>query len=198
MVSAPQENGTMEKRSYTPYDVRSTTFSLLVKHYAGGKGSSYLHSVRAGQFVEVSDPIEPEVDANALLKRTSVVLVAGGTGVAPIYTVAKSLLEASQGPRVHLFACFRDERDVLLGEQLEHLHEEFPGRLNLHFVFSQADLSRFHNCVAFHGRFCERHLQHVVTFADAAVVCGPPGFGDSAVRVLSNQLALPPSDVVVL
>jgi NAD(P)H-flavin reductase len=198
MVTAPQKDGTVEKRSYTPYDIQSTTFSLLVKVYPGGKGSGYLNSIRAGEFVEVSDPIEPEVDAQALLKRASVVLVAGGTGVAPIYTVAKHLLSVAGGPRVHLFACFRDEHDVLLGVQLEHLQEEFPGRLNLHFVFSRADLSRFHNCVAFTGRFNERHIAHVVNAADAAVVCGPPSFGDDVVRVLGNQLSIPSNNVVVL
>lgn len=193
MVSSPTV-----KRSYTPFEINATTFSILVKRYEGGHGSGYLHGVRGGEFVEMSDPIEPEVDAEALTRFKSIVLVAGGTGVAPIYSVAKHLLAVSGGPHVFLFACFRDEHEVLLGQQLEDLQDEFPSKLDLHFVFSRQDLSHYHNRVAFHGRFNPRHLENVVQWADGAVVCGPPSFGDDAVRTLSTKLSMPTSAISVL
>jgi ferredoxin-NADP reductase len=200
VVNAPQRDGTVVKRSYTPFEINSTSFCVVVKHYPGGMGSGYLHAVRGGEFVEMSGPVEPEVDAERLAKHSNVVLVAGGTGVAPIFSVAKYLLSPSAPgtPHVYLYACFRDEDDVLLAQELSDLQDAYPGRLDLHFVFSRADVSHFHNRVAFHGRFQERHLKHVVRNADAAVICGPPGFGESAASVLEKKLSIRSTAITIL
>lgn len=183
-------------RTYTPYEVSSTSFSIMVKKYPGGKVSSYIHSLRPGDFVEVSSPIEPEVPISSLTGNV-VVMVAGGTGVAPLLTMARALVTDAAKKRVVFFACFRNEDDALLAHQLSTLADVYHN-LEPYFVFSQADCARFEQRHAFSGRFCKDHVVQAVTAADSVISCGPPKFSDAVTAVVRDSLGVNPSKIFSL
>lgn len=194
MVTTPKGSS----RSYTPYIVNDTSFTMMVKRYPNGEVSSFLHQLKVGDYADVSEPMEPMVAIQDIAAET-IVMVAGGTGVAPLYSMAEHVARAEGKQRVIFFACFRNEADALLQEELAAMNDMTYGRVAVHFVFSQADLSRFLSCPAFFGRFSGRHLEEAVQTAGAAIICGPPGFGESASKVISNTLPMIPSqDIFVL
>ena len=100
---------------------------------------------------------------------------AAGSGITPILSIVKSVLEGEPGSRFVLFYGNRKQSTTMFIEDLFALKNRFPERLQLHFVFSQeeqefpissgrldADKVR-----ELYAHFC-RGLE-----PEAAFVCGP-------------------------
>ncbi|MFB8270774.1 2Fe-2S iron-sulfur cluster-binding protein [Streptomyces sp. NPDC055955] len=101
---------------------------VTVKAVAGGVGSGWIcESVEPGDELEVLPPAgtftPPDLDGDVLL-------VAGGSGITPVVSIAKSALAAGRG-RVALLYANRDEESVIFREELRLLGVEFAGRLTV-------------------------------------------------------------------
>lgn len=99
---------------------------VTVKRVAGGVGSGWIcESVAPGDELEVLPPAgtftPSDLDGDVLL-------VAGGSGITPVVSIAKSALVAGRG-RVALLYANRDEESVIFREELRLLGVEFAGRL---------------------------------------------------------------------
>ncbi|WP_308379943.1 ferredoxin--NADP reductase [Streptomyces sp. ISL-43] len=105
---------------------------ITVKRVPGGAGSGWLcGSVAVGDELEVLPPAgtftPPDLDRDLLL-------VAGGSGITPVLSIAKSALAAGRG-RVALVYANRDPGAVIFRDELWGLAEEHPGRLTvLHWL----------------------------------------------------------------
>ncbi|MEU8486096.1 ferredoxin--NADP reductase [Streptomyces sp. NPDC048641] len=101
---------------------------VTVKRVAGGAGSGWIcERVAPGDELEVLPPAgtftPPDLDRDLLL-------VAGGSGITPVVSIAKSALAAGRG-RVALLYANRDEESVIFREELRLLGVEFAGRLTV-------------------------------------------------------------------
>lgn len=195
-------------RSYTPYIVDNGSFTVMVKIYPKGRVSPYLGSVRSGDFVITSAPIEPQFSVVGL-KASTLILVGGGTGIAPIYSMAEHIVRRQGNTTVvHVFGCFRNEDEVLLGIELCELREQFPDTMQVCFVFSQPlqhASASFQGVLALHGRFGSnnvlRHLPSPAAIVPAmsyVVACGPPGFGITIGDLLEQHLRIPPENITLM
>ncbi|MFF9014139.1 2Fe-2S iron-sulfur cluster-binding protein [Streptomyces sp. NPDC014870] len=101
---------------------------ITVKKVPGGRGSGWLcERVAAGDELEVLAPagtFTPAVPGRDLL------LVAGGSGITPVISLAKSALVAGEG-RVALLYANRDQDSVVFRDELRDLAEDFAGRFTL-------------------------------------------------------------------
>lgn len=85
--------------------------AFQLRRTADGKTSSYVaQDLKLGDKVKVSGPL----GSSYLRGRHAgpVLLVAGGSGLAPIYSILRTLLERGSGERVVLYFGVRSERDV--------------------------------------------------------------------------------------
>ncbi|MCX4777692.1 ferredoxin--NADP reductase [Streptomyces sp. NBC_01264] len=101
---------------------------ITVKRVPGGVGSGWLcQDVRIGDELEILPPAgtftPPDLDRNLLL-------VAGGSGITPVLSLAKSALLAGAG-HVALVYANRDSGSVIFRDELWGLAEEHPGRLTV-------------------------------------------------------------------
>ncbi|MFE4637952.1 2Fe-2S iron-sulfur cluster-binding protein [Streptomyces sp. NPDC056773] len=101
---------------------------ITVKRVPGGVGSGWLcQEVRIGDELEILPPAgtftPPDLDRDLLL-------VAGGSGITPVLSVAKSALLAGAG-HVALVYANRDPGAVIFRDELWGLAEEHPGRLTV-------------------------------------------------------------------
>ncbi|MFF1414872.1 2Fe-2S iron-sulfur cluster-binding protein [Streptomyces sp. NPDC058289] len=101
---------------------------ITVKRVPGGVGSGWLcQDVRIGDELEILLPAgtftPPDLDRDLLL-------VAGGSGITPVLSVAKSALVAGGG-HVALVYANRDPGSVIFRDELWGLAEEHPGRLTV-------------------------------------------------------------------
>lgn len=93
--------------------------AFQLRRSANGKTNSYVAQLKLGDRVTVSGPFGSSYLRS---KHTGpVLLVAGGSGLAPIYSVLCSLLGRGSGERVALYFGVRNERDVY--------HERFLANL---------------------------------------------------------------------
>lgn len=184
---------TEESKPYTPYSMESTSFQLCVRCYPKGRTSSYLFSLREGSEVLYDGPYNPAwlASSDPNLKDSSlpeeekhVLLLAGGTGISPLYTIAKNLL-AVQAANVTLVAAVRTVHEVLLVEELEDLTSQYHStscRLSVCIALSQGLPSDTVPWAAQTsvGRLDVKQLERLRKLFPAttlaAVLCGPPAF----------------------
>lgn len=96
-----------------------------------------MHSLRPGDSLTVRGPI-PGYAYQASDSPRSVVLVAGGAGITPIYSLAREILtnDANDQTSVQLLWGVNGSRDIVLRRELEQLEKQFPQRLRVTYAVS--------------------------------------------------------------
>lgn len=159
--------------------------TVTVKRVDGGRVSHWIcDAVRPGQEIDVLPPsgrfTPRSLDADLLL-------VAGGSGITPIMSIARSVLDGGTGSVVLVYAN-RDERSVIFADGLRELGERHPDRLLvLHLLESVEGLPTPARLRGVLGPYTGR---------DGAFVCGPGPFMD-AVGATLRELGMPRERVVV-
>ncbi|XP_070664069.1 NADH--cytochrome b5 reductase 1-like isoform X1 [Malus domestica] len=125
-------------KPYTPTTLDSDVgyFELVIKMYPQGRMSHHFQMMREGDYLAVKGPkgrfkYQPnQVRAFGML--------AGGTGVTPMFQVARAILEnPSDRTNVHLLYANVTYEDILLKEELDNLSCNFPNRFNIYYVLNQ-------------------------------------------------------------
>lgn len=120
-------------RPYTPIsdpEVRGE-IQFIVKRYPKGKASSYMHSLAPGQTLQVRGPI-PGYSYTPSEKSRDLLLVAGGAGITPIYSLARGILkDPDDQTRIQLLWGVNGTRDIVLRDELEQLEKQHPDRLQV-------------------------------------------------------------------
>lgn len=126
-------------RPYTPISSPTDrgTLQLLVKKYPGGSASTYLHDLQPGQPLTVRGPL-PGYKATPAIR--DVILIAGGAGITPIYSIARAhLADPEDETRVQLIWGVNSTRDLVLETELDALQQAHPKRLRVTYCVSGAD-----------------------------------------------------------
>jgi ferredoxin-NADP reductase len=120
--------GTLRSYSMSSSPETDTELMTTVKRVPGGLISNWMHdNLSAGDVVEVTAP------AGVFCLRESaapLVAFAGGSGITPIISLAKSALATTER-RVRVLAANRDEDSVIFRAALDDLAERYPGRLEV-------------------------------------------------------------------
>ncbi len=111
---------------------------------------------------------------------------AAGSGITPILSIAKSILNGEPGSRFALFYGNRKQNTTMFIEDLYALKNQYPDRLQLHFVFSREEQEFEINAgridagkvAELYAHFCRGD------HADEAFVCGP----DSMIATVTAAL----------
>jgi len=129
VVRAPiGEDGKQVIRPYTPVSSNADEghWDLLVKVYEKGVMSKHLGSLKPGDTLDVKGPI-PKLNIKPNMKK-KIGMVAGGSGITPMYQVANELLkaEADKDEKTELTLIFANltEDDILLKETFDRLAAE--------------------------------------------------------------------------
>ena len=113
---------------------------VAVKRLDGGAFSSWVTSaLRPGDELEVLPPagrFGPVLDPQA---RRTIGLVAAGSGITPVLSIAASVLDVEPGSDVVLVYGNRTQGDVMFLEELADLKDRFPDRLQVLNVLSREE-----------------------------------------------------------
>lgn len=144
-----------------------------------------------GQKMLVRGPIETSINLNILSSSEQCVLVAGGSGIAPIFQILQFMQVNCQyhDKPVVLVQCARDKEDVWLTKEIQRLQKDLPSLATSVYVSSEKhwlSLNELRYCIDFKNRMNR-----------AAVVCGPPIFNRDVVKWL-QKLDLDPKCIQVL
>ncbi|OAF69615.1 hypothetical protein A3Q56_02633 [Intoshia linei] len=155
-------------RPYTPITLDKYTngvTELVIKHYKpdpsadykGGKMGNYLMSLNEGDELAVSGPkgrISCERINNASvkflirlsystppysLKCNKIGMIAGGTGLTPMYQYIQEILFAEKNEiQIYLIYANRSEDDILLFDDLNELSRKYNGKLKIHYTIDRS------------------------------------------------------------
>jgi cytochrome-b5 reductase len=128
-------------KSYSPISHPATpdVFELLVKGYEyrpGGGVGAYLCGLN------IDDEILAKVKAQRHVHGSPVVgkrwkhvgLIAGGTGIAPLFQILQILLQdPDDTTQIHVLSINRHDHDILLKAELNHMANKYPNRLRITF-----------------------------------------------------------------
>ncbi len=177
-------DGQDERRSYSICSAAGGPPRVGVRAIPGGLFSSWLvHEVRPGDMIEVLPPVgsfTPDLDQPG-----HHVLVAAGSGITPMLSIAASVL-ADPRSRVTLFYGNRRSGTVMFADELADLKDRSPGRFQLVHVLSQES----REAELFTGRLdADRFAALIralvdVEDADHWWLCGPHGMVRDAREVL--------------
>ncbi|KAJ2554874.1 hypothetical protein EV175_002448 [Coemansia sp. RSA 1933] len=136
-------------RTYTPmhYHVAQTAddetgarhgyLDLVVKRYPRGSLSRFLHDTRVGDQVEMRGPVLSWPYEKG--KYGSVYMVAGGTGIAPMFQLIERTLEdpEDKDTTLHLLYGSPSHDHVIYRQKLDALVHAHPDRLHIHYLVDQ-------------------------------------------------------------
>lgn len=90
--------------------------------------SEHLHSMEPGQRLDFKGPL-PKYPLTEN-KHTHIALVAGGTGITPMFQLARKIFNnPNDKTKVTLVFGNISENDILLKRELEHLENTYPQRM---------------------------------------------------------------------
>lgn len=170
---------------------------IAVKEVEGGVFSGWVnHNVKKGDVLEVMPPAGQFTAQPEPGQRRHYLLVAAGSGITPVISIAKSVLAIEKESEVTLLYGNRWFNSIIFRDDLEDLKDRYLGRFRLFHILSaepnEIDL--------FHGRIDREKLKgFAASFVDMSAVsdvyvCGPEPIIHS-VRSFSLDNGLEPAQV---
>ncbi|WP_421751299.1 1,2-phenylacetyl-CoA epoxidase subunit PaaE [Croceimicrobium sp.] len=172
-----QIDGEAVRRSYSlcssPFDGE---LRVAIKEVEGGKFSTW-----ANQKLTVGTPMRvmtPEGNFTANIdprEKHNYVGFAAGSGITPVYSILKSVLENEPESTFTLFYGNKSAKSVIFKEQIEALKNQYMNRLEVHHVLSREDQGTDYlkgridalKCKVFAERFFD------ISEVDGYFLCGP-------------------------
>lgn len=132
-------NGKEERRAYSmssaPFDQE---IAVTVKRVKGGVVSNHIaDELKAGDVVEVMPPqgrFLAEPDGG---RRCDYYLFGAGSGVTPLMSILRMVLEEEPKSKVHLLYGNRDEGSIIFEQQLKDLQARYEGQLIVEHTLSK-------------------------------------------------------------
>ncbi|WP_299108138.1 ferredoxin--NADP reductase [uncultured Winogradskyella sp.] len=117
----------------------SGNVTVAVKQVENGTFSVYANnSLKAGDILEVAEPNGRFVfEANAAKTRT-IAAFAAGSGITPVLSIAKTLLEEEPFSNFILVYGNKTLADAMFVDELLQLKKQYDNRFHAHFIYSQA------------------------------------------------------------
>lgn len=186
-------------RAYTPTTSNRQRgfFDLVVKVYPGGALSQYMHSLKVGDSATISGPSgeirylgggefeisDPFEEIKVRRKVWELGMVAGGTGITPMYQIARWATEEQDPLKMRLLFANREPVDVMLKQELNDLASSSGGRLEVSYTVDSADAQWPH----LQGLVSEDMLRATLGSPEQCgmvCVCGPAPFHKVVARNL--------------
>jgi NAD(P)H-flavin reductase/cytochrome b involved in lipid metabolism len=190
-ICVPKSHGGPCYRSYSPVVIKPGTFGFVVKKYEDGKGSGHLHSLTAGATADIRGPIPPVFMLSEALEKPirNLVLVAGGTGAAPIVALAQEAAKPKHGiTRVFIVMAFAKREDALLVSDAQEVVSKHPMNTTVDIVFSR--LLSVNGDREHAGRISAEILSEIGCADggadDVVAICGPPPFNAHCEKLFTS------------
>ena len=172
-------DGSFRERCYSV--VSATTDSVIeigVKRQPQGKVSNWMHdNLSVGDVIELGD-----VGGDFVLPATlpsKMLLIAGGSGVTPIYSILVEALKRQANLDVTVMYYANTDKDLAFGNEMVELAVKHPS-LKLHYALASAGDA---------GRFSTQQLSAVCAdYTDRTTyICGPQGLMGAVSKVWAEK-----------
>jgi ring-1,2-phenylacetyl-CoA epoxidase subunit PaaE len=133
-------NGKEERRAYSLCSSPQTDSDIKigVKKVKNGKVSTHVNTkIKAGDKVEVMPPhgsftVRLEAD-----NKKDYYLFGGGSGITPLFSILKSVVESEPKSRVFLYYQNRSENTIMFEKELADLEQRYKGQLHVRHILDE-------------------------------------------------------------
>lgn len=116
--------------------------AVTVKRVDNGLMSNYIpDNLKVGDSIKVMEPMGQFVTEFDKSRKRHLILFAGGSGITPMMSIIKSIINQEPDSIVSLIYCNRDIDSIIFKEQLEKLQTTFEGRLHVIHVLDNAPMN---------------------------------------------------------
>lgn len=184
-----QVNGEKIRRAYS---LCSSSFvdeypAVTVKKVEGGKMSTWINdTVKAGDIIEVMEPMGHFTTTYKADQSRTVVLLGGGSGITPLMSITKSVLDQEPNSRVVLIYANRNMESVIFRTTLEEMQRTFGDRLHVVHILDVPPVNwTGPSGIPTVDLLSKLITQEVKDLAKAEYfICGPQGMMDNAENAL--------------
>ena len=199
-------NGKEERRAYSmSSSPLESDLAITVKRVKNGVVSTYLNQViKPGQVLDVMPPEGRFTPVLRPEQRAGYYLFAAGSGITPLLSILKTILEEEPKSTVYLLYGNRNEQSILFREVLADLEARYEGQLHVLHTLSQPEREKPKGLAGLFskgqsswegktGRINERLiLDFLGTYPDKAdtaqyLVCGPGNLIETVTDVLQKN-----------
>jgi ring-1,2-phenylacetyl-CoA epoxidase subunit PaaE len=149
---------------------------VAIKKVEQGKFSTYAHGgLKAGELLDVMPPMGNFTPKKTEKKHKEYIAFAAGSGITPIMSIMKHVLENEPKSSFTLVYGNRSRTSIIFREAIEALKNTYMTRLRLYHVLSREymDIPLFSGRIDAEkcGEFCKSLID--VSNVDEAFICGP-------------------------
>ncbi len=192
-------NGQEVRRAYSfsSSPITDADPAVTIKKVKDGVFSSFMNDdAFEGQVIQVMPPMGKFVvhlDANA---QKHYVLFAGGSGITPIMSIAKSVLDKEPNSKITLVYCNQDVQSVIFQQQLNDMVVQHNGKLKVIYIYDNPH-------TGWTGRSGRQSTENFMAitrevridgYSTEYFICGPSGLMD-AVKTGLQTLGIPAEKV---
>lgn len=191
-INVPIE-GVVQKRAYSfssnPYADKD--LKITVKRVEKGLVSNYVHDyLKIGDKLQVEDPagsfyVEPKYG-----EQKQYVLFAGGSGVTPMFSIAKSVLTEEPSSKVLLIYANQSIESIIFHEDIKALETNYPDAFKVEHIISSNKTTKdnYHSGLATTTLIDGIMLKHDLVYDEHVyMICGPFGYMEKIKEVLGEN-----------
>lgn len=116
--------------------------AVTIKRVDGGLMSNYLpDKVKIGDKLRVMEPMGQFVTEYDKDRKRHIIMFAGGSGITPMMSIIKSIINQEPESIVSLIYCNRDIDSIIFKDQLEKLQTTYEGRLHVIHILDNAPMN---------------------------------------------------------
>ena len=168
---------------------QSESLTVTVKEIEGGVFSSHANTqLKTGDTLEVGSPNGRFLYETKKENRNTVVAFAAGSGITPIMSIARTILESETNTKFVLIYGNKSPKETIFHQEILDLQTRHSDRFNIQFVYSETDET---------GALFGRIDAGIVNYAlknlidiDAAqkfYLCGPEGMIHTVNSILTEK-----------
>jgi len=134
-------NGTEERRAYSICTgTHEDKIGVSIKKVEKGKVSNHIfNNVNTGDTIEVMPPQGRFMAKVSAENRKTYYLFGAGSGITPLMSIIKSVLEQEPQSSVFLFYGNRNLESIIFNEQLDKLQNQYLGQLKVEHILSKVE-----------------------------------------------------------
>ncbi len=200
-ISVPVNN-TVHKRAYSfsSNPITDNDLKITVKRVEKGLISNYIHDLfKVGDKFEVEKPTGGFYVTPNKENEKQYVFFAGGSGITPIFSILKSILNKEPKSKILLIYANQNYEAIIFKDAIEALEKQYSASFSVEHILSKAGESK----IKHHSGLLTEELlvaimqKHKLSFQDNEyMICGPFGYMECAKELLSKN-NVPPSKIKV-
>jgi len=199
-------NGKEQRRSYSmSSSPTEPDLAVTIKRVKNGIVSNFLHdNIQPGSEIEVMEPdgrFFTNLDAD---QRKTYYLFGAGSGITPLFSILKTILEQEPQSTVHLLYGSRTEDNIIFKSQIDALLRRYDGQFTVDYILSKPKRDKpagiaglfSKGTLSWQGKVGRIDAAQVKTFLDDRptrnkkaeyFICGPGNLIDTVESALIQQ-----------